>query len=68
MKYKIAKKSYTIWYENAKSITKKLELITKNDLYGFSAWALGLETAETHSAFQDGVLQTASAVSSLSLR
>jgi len=66
--YQIAKKSYTIWYENAKSIEKKLELITKNDLHGFSAWALGLETPGIHSVVQGGVLQTASAASSLSLR
>lgn len=36
-------KGYTIWYENAKSIAKKVALIKQNKLRGFSAWALGLE-------------------------
>ncbi|MBI2099851.1 MAG: hypothetical protein HYT48_00745 [Candidatus Vogelbacteria bacterium] len=41
---------YTVWYENARSIKKKLELITTNGLHGFSAWALGLEVPEVHEA------------------
>ncbi len=36
-------KGYTIWYENAKSVAKKIALIKQNKLRGFSAWALGLE-------------------------
>lgn len=48
IQYKVAKKKYTIWYENAKSIGKKIDLIAKYDLHGFSAWALGLETPEVH--------------------
>lgn len=36
-------KGYTIWYENAKSIKQKIALIKEHGLYGFSAWALGLE-------------------------
>src|SRR3989344_8847758 len=36
-------KPYIIWYENAKSITKKIELVKQYNLHGFSAWALGLE-------------------------
>jgi len=36
-------KQYTIWYENAQSVTKKVELIKRYRLHGFSAWALGLE-------------------------
>jgi spore germination protein YaaH len=36
-------KGYTIWYENAKSISKKIALIKEHQLKGFSAWALGLE-------------------------
>ncbi len=36
-------KQYTIWYENAQSVVKKIELIKKYRLHGFSAWALGLE-------------------------
>jgi len=42
--------SFTIWFENAKSIAKKIELITQNKLHGFSAWALGLEQASVYSA------------------
>lgn len=34
---------YTIWYENARSVKKKVGLIKKYKLNGFSAWALGLE-------------------------
>ena len=36
-------KQYTIWYENAQSVAKKIELIEQYHLHGFSAWALGLE-------------------------
>ena len=36
-------KQYTIWYENAASLAKKIELMTQYNLHGFSAWALGLE-------------------------
>lgn len=48
IKYTKAKKKYTIWYENGKSIGKKLDLITENNLHGFSAWALGLESPDIH--------------------
>lgn len=34
---------YTIWYENAASLAKKIELMASYNLHGFSAWALGLE-------------------------
>jgi len=34
---------YIIWYENARSVKKKISLIKKFKLHGFSAWALGLE-------------------------
>ena len=44
--------NYKLWYENAASIKKKLELVTKNNLNGFSAWALGLEVPTVHSVFQ----------------
>lgn len=50
IRYSNAKGRYTIWYENAKSITKKLELITSYKLHGFSAWALGLEMPTIHRA------------------
>ncbi len=36
-------KQYTIWYENAQSVKKKISLIREYQLHGFSAWALGLE-------------------------
>jgi len=36
-------KQYTIWYENAASLAKKIELMASYKLHGFSAWALGLE-------------------------
>ena len=49
IRYVAKKKSYTIWYENAKSVSKKLELIAEYGLHGFSAWALGLETPDIHS-------------------
>lgn len=41
--YKVKGKSYTLWYENARSIKKKVDLIKNYNLHGFSAWALGLE-------------------------
>ncbi len=34
---------YIIWYENARSVKKKVSLIKQYKLHGFSAWALGLE-------------------------
>jgi len=45
-------KGYTIWYENAKSIGKKIALLKKYKLKGFSAWALGLELASVYSAMK----------------
>lgn len=36
-------RQYIIWYENAQSAAKKIELIKQYRLHGFSAWALGLE-------------------------
>ena len=41
--YRHKAKNYTIWYENAQSVAKKIELIKQYNLHGFSAWALGLE-------------------------
>lgn len=43
---------YTIWYENAKSIKQKIALMKKYDLYGFSAWALGLELASVYTVMK----------------
>jgi spore germination protein YaaH len=36
-------KKFTAWYEDQKSFQRKIALVTDNKLYGFSAWALGLE-------------------------
>ena len=44
---------FTIWYENAQSIATKIALIKKDGLYGFSAWALGLEMPGIYSAIQE---------------
>jgi spore germination protein YaaH len=46
IKYTKSKKKYTIWYEDGRSIAKKIDLIALNNLHGFSAWALGLESPE----------------------
>lgn len=48
IRYTFQKKNYIIWYENAKSIAKKVELIAAYQLHGFSAWALGLEVPDIH--------------------
>lgn len=48
IKYKKGTDRYTIWYEDGRSIGKKIDLITKYDLHGFSAWALGLENPDVH--------------------
>jgi spore germination protein YaaH len=45
-------KGYTVWYENAKSIKQKITLIKKNRLYGFSAWALGLELPSVYTVMK----------------
>ncbi len=34
---------YIAWYESQKSFDEKLALVTGNNLYGFSAWAMGQE-------------------------
>lgn len=39
--------TYTFWYENEESITKKLELVKKYDLKGSGSWSLGQENADT---------------------
>ena len=44
---------YKLWYENVASMKKKIELVKKNKLNGFSAWALGLEVPSIHSVFQN---------------
>jgi spore germination protein YaaH len=51
IKYVVDGTQRTLWYENPKSISTKLDVIDKHDAHGFSAWALGLETPETHRSF-----------------
>ncbi|MDR3558214.1 MAG: glycosyl hydrolase family 18 protein [Candidatus Pacebacteria bacterium] len=41
--YRIGKKIYKIWYENAQSFSLKAALIGQYHLRGFSAWVLGNE-------------------------
>jgi len=53
LQYATSKKRYTIWYENGKSVQRKLDLVTANGLHGFSAWALGLETPDIHPVLQE---------------
>lgn len=43
LSYRKGKRPYTLWYENARSVKKKTDLIKAHKLHGFSAWALGLE-------------------------
>lgn len=45
-------KSYTGWYENARSIGYKISLIKKYGLRGFSAWTLGLELQSVYSVMK----------------
>lgn len=45
-------KKYVIWYENAQSIEKKMNLVKQYNLHGFSAWALGLELPTIYTAIQ----------------
>ena len=48
IRYTVKGKHYTLWYENARSIKKKLELISSYHLYGFSAWVLGAEVPNVY--------------------
>jgi len=45
-------KQYIVWYENARSVKKKISLIKEFELHGFSAWALGLELPSIYGAIQ----------------
>lgn len=45
-------RSYTGWYENAKSVTQKVNLIKDNNLRGFSVWALGLELPSVYTVMK----------------
>lgn len=52
MHYVQNKRNYTLWFENAESIGEKLKLISRYNLLGFSAWALGLEMPIVHQAIR----------------
>ncbi len=41
-------KSYSVWYENHRSIEEKIAIIKKEGFHGFSAWVLGLEVPSIH--------------------
>ncbi len=45
--------TYTFWYENEQSISKKLELVNKYNLKGSGSWSLGQETADTWNYYKD---------------
>ena len=47
--------TYTFWYENEQSLTKKLELISKYNLKGSGSWSLGQENASTWSYYKNVV-------------
>jgi len=44
--------TYTIWYENDRSLKSKLELVHKYDIKGTGSWALGQESPETWNYFK----------------
>ncbi len=48
LKYQKSGKNYTIWFENKRSVAKKLELMNNLGLRGFSVWALGLEVPSVY--------------------
>lgn len=52
VKYQRQGKLYTLWYENVKSFSQKLELAQKYGVQGFSAWVLGLEDPKIHTVLQ----------------
>ena len=49
----LAEGTYTIWYENEKSIKAKLELVNEYNLKGTGSWSLGQETADTWEYYKD---------------
>ena len=48
--YKKGRATYTAWYEDQKSFDTKLALVSENNLFGFSAWALGQEDPKVWSS------------------
>ncbi|HUQ30406.1 MAG TPA: glycosyl hydrolase family 18 protein, partial [Candidatus Paceibacterota bacterium] len=45
-------KSYTLWYENARSVQEKIALVANNKLRGVSLWTLGLEVPSVFTALK----------------
>lgn len=45
-------KTYKIWVENQQSIKRRLELVKKYDLAGYSMWKLGLESEDVWNIIQ----------------
>ena len=45
--------TYTIWYENERSISAKLDLVKKYNLKGTGSWSLGQETPETWNYYDE---------------
>lgn len=48
---KLGAGTYTIWYENEKSIKYKLRLVQKYDIKGTGSWSLGQENSNTWSYY-----------------
>lgn len=43
--------TYTVWFDNERSIKKKLELVSRYQLLGAGSWSLGQEAPETWSYY-----------------
>lgn len=52
---KLTSGTYTFWYENEQSLTKKLELVNKYNLKGSGSWSLGQESESTWSYYGTAV-------------
>ncbi len=52
MRWRSRGSTYTLWYENSRSVGMKVSLIKKYGLNGFSAWALGLEVPSVYQAIK----------------
>ncbi len=51
MHYAANSTTYSLYYENSRSMREKVALIKGTKLYGFSAWALGLEVPSVWKVF-----------------
>lgn len=52
MRWRSRGSTYTLWYENSRSVAMKVSLIKKYKLNGFSAWSLGLEVPSIYQAIK----------------